>query len=451
MADDYNDEEPERLTPEDFQKFLAEFLNNPSSEDAMRLAKAAGLSGDPDQLKQLLDQLQIAMQASTPSASGSPSGVNWTLAIEQAKAVARKTNFGVTEAQRDQLREATQIASLWLNQVTAIAELTSEPKLLTRDLWVDDATGLMKALSEPIALRMSSALGEHLESQAPEELKAILGQAGGIMKQAGGALFAMQLGGAMGKLSTQVLTGADLGLPIFSDQRAAFIPQNLDEFAKGLGAEEDQVRIYLAVRELAHARLFKEARWLRDHVVSQIVNYSSQIHVDDEQLGNLADIMNDVDPEKVREVFETHAFIAPKTEEQERALERIETMLALIEGWVDAVTEQATTLLPKTAAIAEAVRRRRATGGPAELTFGTLLGLELRPRKLREATAMWREIAAAVGNTRRDEIWLHPDQMPSTEEIHEPKLIINRLVGVVDVSDESGDDFDQALRDLLGE
>lgn len=442
-ADDFEDG---RLSPEDFQKFLNEFLANPNSVDGMKLAKAAGLSGDPDQLSQLLNQLRAAM---TSAGSGpTTSGVNWELAVNQAKQLARQNNHAVSEAQREAMREALQIATLWLNQATSIAELTHEPKLLTRDLWIDDSLSLLKALSEPIALRMSSALSDHLAEQAPEELKALLGQAGGLMKQAGAAMFAMQLGAAMGKLSERVMSGADLGLPIFTEQKAAFIVQNLEEFASGIG-DEDQVLIYLAVRELAHARLFKEAKWLRDHVVSQIVNYASQITVDGTHLAELAESIDDSDISRISEVFETHAFIAPKTEDQERALERVETMLALIEGWVEAVTESATALLPKANAIAEAVRRRRASGGPAELTFGTLLGLELRPRRLREATAMWREVGFAVGNVRRDELWSHPDLLPTPQELLEPKLVINRLLGITSIDDD-GDDFDRALRDLLG-
>lgn len=441
---------------------MQEFLQNPNSADAMRLAKAAGLNADPEQLRELLKQLQAAMAASTPAGGASPSGVNWSVAAQQAKTIARQTNYAVSEQQRDAIRDAVSIASLWLSQAVSVAELGNEPKLLTRDLWVDDATALMRALSEPIALRMSGALTEHMQKNAPEELQGILGSAGGLMQQAGGALFAMQIGGAMGKLSTQVISGADLGLPIFTDSRAAFVPQNMDEFVRGLEVEPDQVRIYLAVRELAHARLFKQARWLRDHVVSQVVNYASQIEIDDSSISKLAEFGEATTAEEVQELFENQAFLAPKTEDQEAALERIETMLALIEGWVEAVSESATTLLPKSVAIAEAVRRRRATGGPAELTFGTLLGLELRPRRLREATAMWREVGAAVGNELRDSLWNHPDLLPSAEEIDNPKLLIDRLRGKVgsaeagtsssDSSDgPEGDAFDQALRDLLGE
>ena len=89
----------------------------------------------------------------------------------------------------------------------------------------------------------------------------------------------------------------------------------------------------------------------------------------------------------MKEMLETGALLGDKTDDQQRSLEAIETMLALIEGWVEAVTEEATKLLPKQAAISETVRRRRATGGPAELAFGTLVGLELRPRKLLRVTS----------------------------------------------------------------
>ncbi len=129
------------------------------------------------------------------------------------------------------------------------------------------------------------------------------------------------------------------------------------------------------------------------------------------------------------------------------ALDRIETTLALIEGWVDVVTEDATKLLPKASSLAEAIRRRRATGGPAEQTFGTLLGLELRPRKLREAARMWRMIGDAVGAVKRDALWDHVDLLPRAADIADPSAMIAKLSS----PDQDGDEIDKALRDLLGE
>jgi putative hydrolase len=146
----------------------------------------------------------------------------------------------------------------------------------------------------------------------------------------------------------------------------------------------------------------------------------------------------------MRKMLESGSLIRDRTDDQERALEAIETQLALIEGWVDAVTQEATRLLPNAARIAEAVRRRRATGGPAELTFGTLVGLELRPRKLREATAMWLEVGAKLGTAKRDELWDHPDILPTSADIENPAGLVARLSG-------TDDGFDDALRALLDE
>ncbi len=87
-----------------------------------------------------------------------------------------------------------------------------------------------------------------------------------------------------------------------------------------------------------------------------------------------------------------------KTPAQQAALERLETALALVEGWVDHVVDRATrSTLPSSAALREAARRRRAVGGPAEHVMAGLVGLELRPRRLREASRLWEAVEAARG------------------------------------------------------
>ena len=105
-------------------------------------------------------------------------------------------------------------------------------------------------------------------------------------------------------------------------------------------------------------------------------------------------------------------FEPEDTPEQKAALARLETLLALVEGWVDAVVTGASTALPRRGALRETVRRRRATGGPAEQTFATLVGLELRPRRLREAAALWEELREHRGIDGRDAVWEHPDLLP---------------------------------------
>ncbi len=433
---------PEGINPEDFQKFLRDFLEKGAQGiDAEKLAEAAGLPKDPRVVAELVKQLQNAL------GSMRDGGVNWKVAADQARALASQNATPISEDARKAITDALGIGTLWLNQATEISELTLEPKFLSRELWVQDALPLFQDLASPVANRMGAALSENFQQNSPSEMTEMLGNASDMMKSLGGALFAMQLGQSLGQLSSEVISGGDIGLPIFPEQRAAFIPQNLEAYVNELDVESDQVYIYLAVRELAHARLFKHSKWLRDHVITQITNYAAGISIDNDIVQEIARDFDPSNTEEIQAALRDGAFIAARTPEQSKALDSIETLMALIEGWVDAVTDQATQLLPKSIAIGEAVRRRRASGGPAEKTFGTLVGLELRPRKLREAGQLWKELGHRLGNTKRDAIWNHPDLLPTAAEIENPELLIARLG-----SDSTGDDdMDRELRKLLGE
>jgi len=105
----------------------------------------------------------------------------------------------------------------------------------------------------------------------------------------------------------------------------------------------------------------------------------------------------------------------------------LETLLALVEGWVDTVVADAVgERLPGAAALQETLRRRRATGGPAEQTFATLIGLEMRPRRLRAAADLWRALEDSRGIEGRDALWSHPDLLPSSEDLDDPKGFVDR-------------------------
>jgi putative hydrolase len=128
-------------------------------------------------------------------------------------------------------------------------------------------------------------------------------------------------------------------------------------------------------------------------------------------------------------------------------LEAIEPMLALIQGWVDDVTSQAAIPhLPHLGQLREMMRRRRAAGGPAEHTFATLLGLELRPRRLRDAAEMCAALRLQGGPSARDDLWAHPDLLPGPAH-----LAAWRDWVAARGSGDSTDDVDRELRAMLGE
>ena len=149
------------------------------------------------------------------------------------------------------------------------------------------------------------------------------------------------------------------------------------------------------------------------------------------------------DPSKLEELISSSTSFEPTTTpEQKAALERLETLLALIEGWVEQVVTRALgDRIPSTAALTESMRRRRASGGPAEQTFATLIGLELRPRKVREASELWRKVLEATDLSTRDGVWEHPDLLPDSADLDNPAGFVDRLL-------TSDSDLDNAIAEL---
>jgi putative hydrolase len=132
-------------------------------------------------------------------------------------------------------------------------------------------------------------------------------------------------------------------------------------------------------------------------------------------------------PESIQQLLGSGVLEPEETPEQQMALRRLETLLALVEGWVDTVVAEAVgERLPGAGALRETLRRRRATGGPAEQTFATLIGLELRPRRLRAAAELWEAVGESRGTDGRDALWADPGLLPSGKDLDDPKGFVER-------------------------
>ena len=271
----------------------------------------------------------------------------------------------------------------------------------------------------------------------------------GMLNQIGGALFSQQVGQAVGGLSQEVISSSDLGFPITEDNRPAIVLSNAADFAEGLDVSEDDVLLYLALREAAHQRLFAHVPWLREHLLAAVADYGRGITIDTAGMEEQIRGINPTDPTAIQQALEGGLFEPAKTPAQEAALTRLETTLALVEGWVDEVVGQAThERMPAAAKMQEAVRRRRAAGGPAEETFAALVGLELRPRRLRDASTLWGSLRSRQGIEARDTVWLHPDLLPTSTDLDDPLGFREDLGEPTEMAD---DDFDAALAQLLDE
>ena len=339
--------------------------------------------------------------------------------------------------------DAVRLAELWLDQATMIPAGATTAVAWSKAEWIESTAETWHQLVEPIAGNVVSAMATAI----PEEAKAMAGPLIGMLTQAGSAMFSQQIGQALAGLAGEVVSGTDVGLPLGPSGLAAIVPEGVKQFGEGLEQSDADVMLYVTLRECAHHRLFHHAPWLRPQLIGAIEEFGAGTTIDVAAIEAQIQGLDPSHPEEIQEALAGGLFEPQRTPAQQAALDRLETLLAFIEGWVDEVVTQATKdRMPAAASLGEAMRRRRAAGGPAEQTFASLVGLELRPRRLRDATTLWAALRDRQGPEARDAVWAHPDLMPDSADLDDP---LGFAQG--ESADPNDAAFDAALNELLDE
>lgn len=347
--------------------------------------------------------------------AGQTGPVNWQVA-RQGAIQAIGADAGTSAEDTRIVGEAIRLADVWLDAATPLPSGVRATEAWSRRRWLEATQPGWARLVEPVATRVSAAMG----STIPDEMRAMAGPLLGVLGQVGGLMFGGQLGQALGELAKEVTSATDVGVPLGPAGTAALLPEGVTAYAAGLDVPVEEVRLFIALREAAHLRLFEHVPWLAGHLFEAVHSYADGITIDTSKIEELAGSLDPSNPAAMQDALQGGLFTPEVTPGQQVSLARLETSLALVEGWVDVVVEQAGTSLGAMSALQETMRRRRATGGPAEQTFATLVGLQLRPRRLRDAAAVWRLLTERRGADARDELWSHPDLLPSATDLDEP-------------------------------
>jgi putative hydrolase len=348
---------------------------------------------------------------------------------------------------------ATNVASLrladhWLDEITTLPATGGKVTAWSRAEWVEHTLSgwldLISPLAENLGNSMAAAFKELEDGgQLPAEIDlgamgGFAGPLGAVVKQLGGALFAQQLGSTIGTLAGKVVGANDITLPLTGV--TALVPANVSEWGQDLGLGDEEVRLFLALRESATARLFAHVPWLVLRLKESVSAYGSGLVINvsaiQEQAERALAAMGDSDdPQALQDAIDGGLFAPAHTPEQEVALTRLETLLALIEGWVDVVVGHAMgDRVPSRSSLQETSRRRRATASPTQITFATLVGLEVSPRLAREAAHFWESATNEYGVAGRDELWGQAELLPDASGIADPDTFFKSFTVPDDLS-----------------
>ncbi|MGJ6979434.1 zinc-dependent metalloprotease [Aestuariimicrobium soli] len=426
------------------------------NELASRLQQMFGGAGAPGSMPGFLG-FGMPGQGSGSSGGGA---LDWAQVKQLTRQLSAQAGPDPTPSLHEQndVRAAARLAELWLDEVCEFPQVTTTPQAWSRAEWIESTVASWKPIVEPIVGSLGEAMTGLLTQQqadlaADDPLAGLSQMLTPMMRQMAAGMYQLQFAQALAALSKRVVSGAEIGFQLLSEPRVTILPDNMGEQFGELELPLDDVRLYLTLRESARQRLFAHVGWLGPQLLAYVEHYASETKIDQSAVESVfdADELDQLTPERMQELsqqLQGKLFEPTRTPEQIEVLGRLETLLALTEGWVDElVAKAASRYMPNHAALAETWRRRRGAGGPAEEVFASLVGLELRPRRVRDAANLWAAVTELRGQVERDRLWSHPDLLPTAAALDDP-------VGFADPDQQEageGDDMDRALAQLLAE
>ena len=332
---------------------------------------------------------------------------------------------------------AFEIADLWLNEATVFpaTSATNSPRAISRLDWIDLTLSGWHDTMEPLATGLASAISGLLDEASgnSDEMNNSMGAITALLRTFIGSMIATQLGQAIGAISGTATGAHDVGLPLLNPAQPVLIPENIELWSKDLEIPKTEVYLFHALREAAIARLFAHNPWIVSYIRSAIVEYGRGIHIDMDAIQRQAEeAMSNFDPSQMNPesgensfsiALNNGVFTPEETPAQRAALSKLETALALIDGWADEVASLAAgERLPALTSLREIFRRQRATNAPSQQLFKSLLGLQVSPKLSREASAFWQKAREIKDVSARDQIW--SGILPSAEELLDPEKFL---------------------------
>ena len=339
--------------------------------------------------------------------------------------------------------EAFSIANTWLDQATLFPMVTPDHAAISPMDWLNITLEGWHSTFEPLAIGLTDAVSKLVEeataamqgesSETAELAKAQLGPMSQVLRGFIGSMLATQMGQTIGALASASKGAHDSALPITASSAGAkpsLLPQVLRKFGTDLDIPETEIAIFFALREAALVRLFESNPWLVAYLKAAIAEYGKGIHIDldaiqrqaEEAMRSMEDAGQEFNPQSSESftiALNNGLFTPEESPRQAAALEKLETALALIDGWVEEViTLAAENRLPSLAALSELLRRERVSNSPIQQLFKALFNLEVSPKRIREATFFWHEIRTKRDLENRDRIWA--GILPTDKELLDP-------------------------------
>ncbi len=308
----------------------------------------------------------------------------------------------------EELRAGAEKSSPLVREFTGLhAEDRTAPVLIV------DRAGWVKANCEGFATMLDPIVTKLTAKKPPS---------GPVSQAVGARVTGSEVGLLLGFLGTKVLGQFD---PFFDPAgRLLLVAPNVVNVERELDADPTDFRLWVCLHEETHRVQFTAVPWMREHLFSEIQA--------------IADVMDpssvlDGGIEKLAQVMRGEGGSLLDViggPEQRVIVDRITGVMSLLEGHADVVMDGVgPSVIPSVAEIRRKFNQRRKGVGALDKLLRRLLGLEAKMAQYRDGAVFVRAVIDQVGMDGFNAIWVDAANLPSKQEIAEPRAWVSRVHG----------------------
>jgi coenzyme F420 biosynthesis associated uncharacterized protein len=290
---------------------------------------------------------------------------------------------------------------------------------------------VVQVIDRPDWIRANIASFQHLLAPVLEEWATKMpsnGFAANISSQLVGA----ELGALLGWMSTRVLGQYDLLVGRDDDDAVYMVGPNLAAMEKRFGFDPAEFRTWVLLHELTHRAQFTGVPWMKSHFTDLVDVSVRMANPDPHRIAEaIREAFNDRDRAR-QQVRDSGVFGLIASPEQRDVIQQIAGLMSLLEGHGDVtMTRAAGDLVPSAARFSAVLQARRKRINPLTKVILRLTGIEGKLNQYAAGERFIAAIEAEHGPRAVDICWQSAANLPSMEEIRNPRQWLDRMGALV--------------------
>lgn len=249
----------------------------------------------------------------------------------------------------------------------------------------------------------------------------------GAVSSVTGKVAGAQIGVVLAFLGTKVLGQYE---PFVTPARLTLVAPNIVEAERSLEVDPHDFRLWVCLHESTHRTQFTAVPWMADHLRREIGGLVAATELDPGQVAERLRAMAGAAAGAVRGRGGPSLLDAVTTPEQRAALARLTALMTLLEGHAEHVMDEVgPAVVPSVATIRERFDLKRRSGGKGlDRVLRRLLALDVKLKQYVDGRVFVDEVVRIAGPDGFNQVWLAPENIPTPEEIRDPKAWVTRVV-----------------------